>query len=86
VPAGPYRSVDELRNDPQVVANGFIVDLEHPLVGHLRMVGPPIKFSETPSAVQGPSPMLGQHNDEIMAQLGYSPDEIAAYREKGIIK
>jgi crotonobetainyl-CoA:carnitine CoA-transferase CaiB-like acyl-CoA transferase len=85
VPAGPFRSVDELRDDPQVQANGFIVDLEHPIAGHLRMVGPLLKMSETPLEVRSASPTLGQHNEEVLRALGYAPEAIAALREKGVI-
>ncbi len=86
VPAGPYRTVDELRTDPQVIENDLIVDLEHDLVGHMRMVGPPLKFSETPSRVKSASPVLGAHNDEVLAELGYDAAAIAALREKGVIR
>ncbi len=85
VPAGPYRNVEELRDDPQVAANDLMVDLEHPLVGHLRMVGPLLKLTETPSTVKGPSPTLGQHNDEILSELGYTAELISQMRERGII-
>jgi crotonobetainyl-CoA:carnitine CoA-transferase CaiB-like acyl-CoA transferase len=86
VPAGPYRTIDELRSEPQVIENELIVDLEHPLVGHLRMVGPPLKFSETPSQARSASPTLGQHNDEVLAELGYDAATIAALRERGVIR
>jgi crotonobetainyl-CoA:carnitine CoA-transferase CaiB-like acyl-CoA transferase len=86
VPAGPFKSVDELREDPQVVSNDLITDLEHPLVGHLRMVGAPVKFSETPSTVKGPSPVLGEHNDEILTRLGYTEGQIADLRAKGVLR
>jgi CoA:oxalate CoA-transferase len=86
VPAGPFRSIDELRSEPQVIENDLVVDLEHPLVGHLQMVGAPLKFSETPSRVRGPSPTLGQHNDEILSELGYGQDAIDALRSAGVIR
>ncbi len=86
VPAGPFRTVDELRTDPQVVENDLIVDLEHPLVGHVRMVGPPLKFSETPSRVRSASPTLGQDNDAILSELGYAPSAIEALRAKGVLR
>jgi crotonobetainyl-CoA:carnitine CoA-transferase CaiB-like acyl-CoA transferase len=85
VPAGPFNSVDELRNDPQVLANDLVTDLEHPLVGHLRMVGAPVKFSETPSSVKGPSPVLGQHNEEILSRLGYTREQIEELRASEVI-
>jgi crotonobetainyl-CoA:carnitine CoA-transferase CaiB-like acyl-CoA transferase len=86
VPAGPYRTIDELRTDPQVLENDLVVELEHSLVGHLKMVGPPLKFSETPSQVQSASPALGEHNDEVLSELGYDAAAIASMRERGIVK
>lgn len=86
VPAGPFKFTQELLDDPQVVANDLQVDVEHPLVGTVRMVGPPLQMSGTPLAVQGASPALGQHTEEILASLGYSSDEIASMREEGVIR
>ena len=86
VPAGPFRTIDELRTEPQVLENDLLIDLEHTLVGHLRMVGPPLKFSATPSKALRASPALGEHNDEVLAELGYDAAAIAAMREKGILR
>jgi crotonobetainyl-CoA:carnitine CoA-transferase CaiB-like acyl-CoA transferase len=86
VPAGPFKFTQELLDDPQVVANDLQVTVEHPLAGTVHMVGPPLQMSETPLAVQGPSPALGQHTDEILASLGYSGEQIASMREAGAIK
>jgi crotonobetainyl-CoA:carnitine CoA-transferase CaiB-like acyl-CoA transferase len=86
VPAGEFKMVFELHSDPQVVENGLIVDLDHPVAGHLRMSGPLYKMSKTPSAVSVPSPTVGQHNDEILTSLGYSEMDIASLREKGVIR
>jgi len=86
IPAGPFKFTQELLDDPQVVANDLQVSVEHPLVGTVRMVGPPLQMSETPLQVQGPSPALGEHNEEILASLGYSADEITTLREAGVIR
>ncbi|MCH8065935.1 MAG: CoA transferase [Chloroflexi bacterium] len=86
VPAGPFKFIEELVDDPQVIANDLQVEVEHSLVGTVRMAGPPLQMSETPLAVQGPSPALGEHNEEILASLNYSADEIAALREAGVIR
>ena len=86
VPAGPFKFTQELLDDPQVVANDLQVSVEHSLVGTVHMVGAPLQMSETPLQVQGPSPALGQHSDEILSSLGYSSDAIAWMREKGVIR
>ena len=86
VPAGPFKFTQELLDDPQVVANDLQVEVEHPLVGTVHMVGPPLQMSETPLRVQGPSPALGQHTDEILSSLGYKAEEIASLREAGVIR
>ncbi|OGO50340.1 MAG: hypothetical protein A2148_06670 [Chloroflexi bacterium RBG_16_68_14] len=86
VPAGPFKFTQELLDDPQVVANDLQVTVEHSLVGTVHMVGPPLQMSETPLQVQGPSPALGQHTDEILSCLGYSAGEIASMREAGVIR
>jgi formyl-CoA transferase len=86
VPAGPFKFTQELVDDAQVAANDLQVSVEHPLVGTIKMVGPPLQMSETPLAVQGPSPALGQHSDEILAALGYSTEQVASLREAGVIR
>jgi len=86
VPAGPVYFVEELFGHPQTAANGLEVELEHPLLGHMRMVGPPFQMSGTPLAPQGPSPMLGEHTDAVLASAGYSEAEVAALREGGVIR
>src|SRR3712207_3515991 len=86
VPSGPVRFVQELFDDPQVVANGFVTDLEHPLAGHLRMVGPTLKMSETPIEVRSSSPPLGQDTEAILTSIGYSDEQIAELRERGVTR
>lgn len=86
VPAGPFKFTQELLDDPQVLANDLQVEVEHSLVGTIRMVGPALQMSETPLAVQGPSPALSEHTDAILASLGYAEDEIASMRSEGVIR
>jgi crotonobetainyl-CoA:carnitine CoA-transferase CaiB-like acyl-CoA transferase len=85
VPAGPFKFTHELVDDEQVLANDLQVEVEHPLAGTIKMVGAPLQMSETPLKVQGPSPTLGQHNDDILASLGYDAAQIASMREGGVI-
>lgn len=85
VASGPVRTYDEIVDDPQVLANDYIVEMEHPSLGSIRVVNTPIEFSETPVRPQGPSPELGQHTEEILLELGYGWPEIIEMREAGAI-
>jgi CoA:oxalate CoA-transferase len=86
VPAGPVLFPEELWDDEQVLANNLIVDAHHAVLGHLKMVGPPIAFSETPASVNSASPTLSAHTDEVLCELGFREDDMAAFREAGIIR
>jgi crotonobetainyl-CoA:carnitine CoA-transferase CaiB-like acyl-CoA transferase len=85
VPAGPLKFTEELLDDPQVAENEFVASFDHPMLGPVRQMGPMLQMSETPLRVQGCSPTLGEHTDEVLRDLGYSDDAIAALREKGIL-
>jgi formyl-CoA transferase len=85
VPAGPVMFTEELLEDPQVLANDLVAQVEHPLLGPVRMVGAPIQMTETPLRVRGCSPLLGQHNEEVLTELGYSPEEIDTLQARGVI-
>jgi formyl-CoA transferase len=85
VPSGPVRFTEELLEDPQVLENGFIAHMEHPLMGPVRMAGPMLQMSDTPLAPQGPSPTLGEHTDDVLRELGYDDARIDALRESGVL-
>ena len=85
VPAGPVNRVFELIDDPQVVANDLVVELEHPIAGPVRMLGPVIRPVGEETVPQRVSPRIGQHDDEVLAELGYSPDEVERLRSGGVI-
>ncbi len=85
VPCGPILSMKELAEDPSLRATKTVVEVEHPERGAYLTVGNPIKLSASPSDV-GPSPLLGEHTEEILKDvLGLGDDEVAAAREEGAI-
>ena len=75
---------DDVMNDPQVIHNNIIRTIEHPVAGSFKAVMTPIEFSETPVAVYNPPPLLGQHNEEVLREIGYSTEEIVEIQSKGI--
>ncbi len=85
VPSGPINFVDDMLSDPQVVANDIPVTVEHELSGPQTHVGPMLRMSKTPLEVQGPSPVLGKHTDEIVGGLGYSAEQRDALRARNVI-
>jgi crotonobetainyl-CoA:carnitine CoA-transferase CaiB-like acyl-CoA transferase len=83
--AAPINTLLEASNDPDVVANGYVTEIEYPKYGRrLKVHGSPWHFSETPAYI-GIAPELGAHSDEILAGLGYTPAQIEGLRERGII-
>jgi len=86
VPCGPVKYVQELLDDEQVIANDLVVNVDHSLAGPIRMVGPMINMSETPLEVQGASPALGQHTDEILKSLGLDEEMIQKLKDAGVTK
>ncbi|HZD39480.1 MAG TPA: CoA transferase, partial [Terriglobales bacterium] len=85
VPAAPLNTLDEVFQDPQVREYGFPVDVMHPKMGKVRMVGNAVDMSRTPPTIDRPPPVLGEHSEEILASLGYTPMTLAGFKEKGII-
>ena len=71
---------------PQVIAEDLVTTLDHPVVGRYRTMTKPIKFADTPGPPPSPSPAFGQHSDEILASYGYSAQDIATLRKRGIIR
>ncbi len=85
VPAGPIYEVDEMFDDPQVRHTGIVQSVDHHARGETQLIGQPINLSRTPAALDASAPDLGQHSEEVLIELGLTPDEIAALREAGAI-
>lgn len=84
IPCGPILSMKEIAEEPSLRATGTIVEVEHPERGSYLTVGNPIKLSDSPTEVRR-SPLLGEHTDEVLSQLGYTPLQIAALRAERVI-
>ena len=81
---GRVASPTEVVNDPQAEANGFFPDLHHPDF-EMRIVATPVKFCQNPASVRGPAPEIGQHNEEVLLELGYDWENISELKEQGVI-
>jgi len=86
IPMGAINTIDKVVAHPQVKAREMIVESDHPVAGKVRIVGVPIKLSETPGRVRTPAPTLGQHTDDVLTDyLGLAASDIAALRAAGAI-
>jgi len=84
IPCGPILSMEELANEPSLRKSGTIVEVDHPRRGKYLTVGNPIKMSDSPTEVTR-SPLLGEHTDAVLAELGYAAADVAALRLKKVI-
>ncbi len=85
VPCGPINSAAEALNDPQARARGVIVEIEHPLIGVARSVGNPIHLGATGVSYRRHPPMLGEHTEEILRELGKGEAQITQWRAEGVV-
>jgi crotonobetainyl-CoA:carnitine CoA-transferase CaiB-like acyl-CoA transferase len=82
----PLNTVDDLPDDPQVIANQYVMEFDHPAYGPTKVVGVPVRLSETPGALRRPAPEFGQHTEEILTDiLGYSWEKVGRLREAEVI-
>ena len=83
VPNGPINDLRAVYDDPQVAARGMMEEMEHPVAGVTKHIGIPLKLSETPGSIREPSPTLGQHTDEVLAEYDFSAVEVVELRKAG---
>ena len=81
----PVQRIDEVVTDPQAFINGYMIDVDHPTLGKVRIPGYPVQFSENETCT-GPAPEHGEHTDSVLGEIGYSPSEIAELKTKGVAK
>ena len=86
VPAGPINNYAEALGDPQTLARRMVVDLIHPGAGPIKALGIPVKLSDTPGAVDGAAPILGQDTEDILVELGYTEGERKDLEARGIVQ
>jgi crotonobetainyl-CoA:carnitine CoA-transferase CaiB-like acyl-CoA transferase len=84
VPGGPVLTYDETLADPHVIAREMITEVRHPIIGPMRTIAPPAKFSDLSFQVRGPAPWLGQHTAEVLRDAGYTDDEIKNLYTDGV--
>jgi crotonobetainyl-CoA:carnitine CoA-transferase CaiB-like acyl-CoA transferase len=85
-PLAPVNDLRAFLADPQVSANGTVVELTDPEAGTLRLLGHPARYGETPSSLRRRPPRLGEHSDEVLGELGLCEAEIATLRETGAVR
>ncbi len=85
VPAGPIYTMEQLFSDPQVLHRSMVLDVPHPTLGSVRLTGIPLKLSETPGEVRTAPPLLGQHTEEVLTSLGYTREQLAAWKTDKVI-
>jgi formyl-CoA transferase len=84
IPCGPILSMEELAHEPSLRKTGTVVEVDHPTRGKYLTVGNPIKLSDSPTEVRR-SPLLGEHTDEVLKELGYKSEEVNALRQAKVV-
>jgi crotonobetainyl-CoA:carnitine CoA-transferase CaiB-like acyl-CoA transferase len=82
---GPILHIDEVFRDPQVLHQKMLLEIDHPTVGKMKTLGFPAKLSRTPAQLGLPPPLIGQHTEEVLKELGYGADAIAKMQADGVV-
>src|SRR5262245_896510 len=85
IPTCRVNRLDEILAHPQIAANGLIVEHTDAVPGHIGIIGPPVKMSDTATGFERPAPMIGEHTAEVLQEFGLADDEIAGLRGAGVI-
>jgi len=85
VPCAPVMRREDLVSNPQVIANELIVEADYPLTGRMQQARPPARFDVTPAEIRRPAPGLGEHNDELLEELGYGEDQRRTLKQAGVL-
>jgi formyl-CoA transferase len=85
VPAGPINTFSQALSDPHYVERGMVQEFEHPTAGNVKTLGFASKFSSTPQQIRRPSPLLGEHTEEVLADMGIDAGRLAELRERGAV-
>ena len=85
VPVAPVNSIPQALAEPQVKARGLVQQVSHLTAGDLSLIGPPARLSATPTSIHSAPPFLGQHTNEVLAELGYTDEEITKLWEQDVI-
>jgi len=82
----PIQSIPEVVEDPQLLANKYVIDINHPTYGQTKTMGFPWDLSDTPASWRRRAPKLGEHTEEVLLEIGYSHEELAKLRDEGAIQ
>ena len=85
IPGGPVYTYDEVMQDPHVDAREMVVEIDHPIIGPMKMLGLPIKATGELTTIRRPAPWLGQHSQEILREIGYAEEEIRQLFRDGVV-
>lgn len=85
VPCGPVLTYDETLQDPQVVARKAVTEVEHPIIGTMKVIAPPTKFSNLDYSVKNPAPWVGQHTSQVLGEYGVAEERIRELYDQGVL-